>query len=88
MEMTEKFTIDLLVSNHFGVLNRITGLYAKRGYNIDSLVVRATGDPEISRMRIVSVGNADIQTQMVRQLRKLYDVRDVSLNRRAGSPGA
>jgi acetolactate synthase-1/3 small subunit len=75
----EKFTVELLVSNHYGVLNRITGLYARRGYNIDSLYVNETENPEISRMMIVSKGDEYIQTQMVHQLSKLYDVKEVTL---------
>ena len=49
----EKFTIELIVANRYGVLNRITGLYARRGYNIDSLNVNETADPQFSRMLIV-----------------------------------
>jgi len=75
----EKFTIELLVSNHFGVLHRITGLYNKRGYNIDSLHVNETENPERSRMLITSKGDDYIQTQMVRQLSKLHDVYEVIL---------
>ena len=75
----EKFSVELLVSNHYGVLNRITGLYARRGYNIDSLYVNETENPEVSRMMIVSKGDEYIQTQMVRQLSKLYDVKEVTL---------
>ncbi len=75
----DKFTIELLVNNHYGVLNRITGLYLKRGYNIDSLNVNETADPTISRMLIVSKGDEYIQVQMVRQLAKLYDVKEVTL---------
>ncbi|MCL2479374.1 MAG: acetolactate synthase small subunit [Treponema sp.] len=75
----EKFTVELLVNNQFGVLNRITGLYARRGYNIDSLHVNETENPEFSRMLIVSKGDEYIQTQMVRQLSKLYDVKEVTL---------
>ena len=75
----EKFTVELLVSNHYGVLNRITGLYARRGYNIDSLYVNETENPEFSRMLIVSKGDEYIQTQIVRQLSKLYDVKQVTL---------
>jgi len=81
--MEEKFTIELLVSNHYGVLNRITGLYARRGYNIDSLNVNETADPSLSRMFIVSRGNEYIRTQMVRQLSKLYDVKEVTLMTKA-----
>jgi acetolactate synthase-1/3 small subunit len=75
----EKFTIELVVSNHYGVLNRITGLYAKRGYNIDSLHVNETQNPERSRMLITSKGGKSVQTQVVRQLQKLYDVQKVVL---------
>ena len=75
----ERFTVELTVSNQYGVLNRITGLYAKRGYNIDSLHVNETENPLISRMLITSTGDEYIQTQMVRQLAKLYDVQDVIL---------
>ena len=75
----EKFTIELIVSNKYGVLNRITGLYAKRGYNIDSLYVNETENPEVSRMLITSQGDEYTQTQMVRQLEKLYDVQKVIL---------
>jgi acetolactate synthase-1/3 small subunit len=75
----EKFTVELIVSNHYGVLNRITGLYARRGYNIDSLYVNETENPELSRMMIVSKGDEYIQTQMVRQLSKLYDVKELNL---------
>lgn len=75
----DKFTIELIVANRYGVLNRITGLYARRGYNIDSLNVNETADPNFSRMLIVSRGDAAIQTQMVRQLSKLYDVKEVTL---------
>ena len=75
----EKFTVELMVSNQYGVLNRITGLYAKRGYNIDSLHVNETENPQVSRMLITSKGDEYTQIQMVRQLGKLYDVQDVIL---------
>jgi len=80
----DKFTVELIVSNHYGVLNRITGLYAKRGYNIDSLYVNETQNPEKSRMLITSKGNRYVQTQMVRQLQKLYDVDNVILMAQVG----
>ena len=75
----ERFIVELLVSNHCGVLNRITGLYAKRKYNIDDLTAHETRDPSFSVMRISSRGDAAIQCQMVRQLRKLFDVKSVVL---------
>jgi len=73
----EKFTVELLVANKYGVLNRITALYAKRGYNIDSLFVHATENPAVSRMLITSTGDTHIRTQMVRQISKLHDVQEV-----------
>ncbi|MDR0314319.1 MAG: acetolactate synthase small subunit [Oscillospiraceae bacterium] len=73
--MVEKFTIGIIVSNHFGVLNRVAGLYAKRGYNIDSLAVGETQDSMFSRMTIVSTGDKYMKEQVVRQLAKLYDVK-------------
>ncbi len=82
----EKFTVELIVKNRYGVLNRITGLYTRRGYNIDTLVVHETADPAFSRMIIVSKGDEYIQTQMVRQLDKLYDVEQVILMAAKASP--
>ena len=77
--MNEKFTVGIIVSNHFGVLNRVAGLYAKRGYNIDSLAVGETENPAYSRMTIVSTGDEYMKNQVHRQLEKLHDVKMVVL---------
>jgi len=77
--MNKKFTVGIIVSNHFGVLNRVAGLYAKRGYNIDSLAVGETENPEYSRMTIVSTGDEYMQSQVLKQLNKLHDVKMVKL---------
>ena len=77
--MSEKFIVGIIVSNHFGVLNRVAGLYAKRGYNIDSLAVGETENPAYSRMTIVSTGDEYMKNQVLRQLRKLQDVKMVVL---------
>ena len=77
--MNEKFTVGIIVSNHFGVLNRVAGLYAKRGYNIDSLAVGETENPAYSRMTIVSTGDEHMKHQVLRQLEKLQDVKMVRL---------
>ena len=77
--MTEKFSVGIIVSNHFGVLNRVAGLYAKRGYNIDSLAVGETEDPAYSRMTIVSTGDEYMRSQVLKQLEKLHDVKMVAL---------
>ena len=73
--MIERFTVGLIVANHHSVLNRIAGLYGKRGYNIDSLAVGETEDPRFSRMTIVSTGDEYIRSQVVKQLNKLHDVK-------------
>ena len=75
----DKFTVELLVANRYGVLNRITGLYARRGYNIDALHVNETENSQLSRMLICSRGDEQVQSQLVRQLSKLYDVKEVVL---------
>ena len=75
----ENFTVELTVANHCGVLNRITGLYAKCRYNIDTLAVQEWDDPALSVIRITSRGNELAPGQMVRQLRKLFDVKTVVL---------
>jgi acetolactate synthase-1/3 small subunit len=77
--MSEKFTVGIIVSNHFGVLSRVAGLYAKRSYNIDSLAVGETENPKYSRMTIVSTGDDYMKNQVVRQLEKLHDVKMVTL---------
>ena len=77
--MSKKFIVGIIVSNHFGVLNRVAGLYAKRGYNIDSLAVGETENPAYSRMTIVSTGDEYMRDQVLRQLEKLHDVKMVML---------
>ena len=69
-----KHTISVLVENRPGVLARIAGLFARRGYNIDSLAVSATEDPTVSRMTVVTMGDAMHLEQVTKQLNKLIDV--------------
>ena len=66
--------ISALVENHFGVLVRVAGLFSARGFNIDSLAVGETHDPNISRMTIVVHGDDRIIDQIMKQLEKLIDV--------------
>jgi acetolactate synthase-1/3 small subunit len=73
-----KNTISALVENHFGVLTRITSLFASRGYNIQSLTVGPTEDESASRMTIVVDGDAKIIDQVKKQLNKLVDVIKVN----------
>jgi acetolactate synthase, small subunit len=67
----------LLVDNTSGVLSRVSGLFSRRGYNIDSLTVGATTDPRYSRMTVVANGDELILEQIEKQLRKLIDVVDI-----------
>ena len=71
-------TISVLVANRFGVLSRVSGLFSGRGFNIDSLTVAETHDPEVSRMTIVTRGDDKIIEQITKQLNKLVDVIKVS----------
>lgn len=73
-----KHIISVLVENQFGVLARVAGLFSGRGFNIDSLVVAETDDPEVSRMTIVSTGDERILEQINKQLNKLINVIKVS----------
>ncbi|MSR77847.1 MAG: acetolactate synthase small subunit [Candidatus Omnitrophica bacterium] len=69
-----KHTVAVLVENSFGVLARVAGLFSARGFNIDSLAVGETHDPQISRMTIVAHGNDRVLEQIMKQLAKLIDV--------------
>ncbi len=69
--------IQLLVDNTSGVLSRISGLFARRGYNIESITAGVTSVPNITRITIVTAGDEDILDQIEKQVRKLVDVIDV-----------
>src|SRR5689334_17965302 len=69
-----RHTISVLVENKFGVLTRVAGLFSGRGYNIDTLNVGPTHDPDLSRMTIVTHGDEATLEQIVKQLNKLPDV--------------
>ncbi len=77
--MNEKRVFSVLVNNHFGVLTRVAGLFARRGYNIDSLTVGVTEDPEFSRMTIVASGSHAVFEQIGKQLDKLIDVKHIEV---------
>ena len=74
-----KWLISLLVSNHFGVLTRVTGLFSRRGYNIVSLSVGETHDPAFSRITIQTLADGAGVSQIMKQLGKLEDVKNVML---------
>ena len=69
-----KHTISVLVENHSGVLSRITGLFSRRGFNIESLAVGPTHDPAVSRITIVADGDEHTVEQIEKQLNKLIEV--------------
>ena len=73
-----RHTISILVENKFGVLSRISGLFSGRGYNIESLSVGETIDPQVSVMTIVTTGDDWIIEQITKQLNKLIDVIKVT----------
>ncbi|WP_103679290.1 acetolactate synthase small subunit [Alkalispirochaeta sphaeroplastigenens] len=69
-----KHTISVLVANRPGALIRISLVFARRGYNIDSLVVSPSSNPEYSMMNIVASGDEKTLDQILKQLNKLIDV--------------
>ena len=69
-----RHVLSVLVENQSGVLSRVSGLFSRRGYNIDSLSVGETEDPKISRMTIGVRGDDYILEQIKKQLNKLIDV--------------
>ncbi|MDM7911947.1 MAG: acetolactate synthase small subunit [Methanotrichaceae archaeon] len=73
-----KHTIAVIVENKSGVLTRIAGLFSRRSFNIDSLSVGATDNPEYSRMTITVHGGEDVLEQVIKQLSKLINVIRVS----------
>lgn len=70
----ERHVLSALVRNHPGVLSRVAGLFSRRGYNIESLTVGETDDPEFSRMTIAVRGDEATLEQIEKQLGKLYEV--------------
>src|SRR3954468_8383652 len=72
-----RHTISVMVENKFVVLTRIAGLFSGRGYNIDTLNVGPTHDPNTSRMTIVTRGDDATVSQIVKQLEKLVDAIQV-----------
>ena len=69
-----KYTLSVLVENHPGVLSKVSGLFSRRAFNIDSLAVGVTEDPSISRMTIVADGDEYIIEQVEKQLNKVIPV--------------
>lgn len=69
--------IQLIVDNTSGVLSRVSGLFTRRGYNIESITAGVTTDPRYTRITIVTSGDEDVLEQIEKQVGKLVDVRDL-----------
>jgi len=73
----KKKVFQILAENSSGVLSRISGLFSRRGYNIESITAGVTADPKVSRITIVASGDDEILEQIEKQLAKLVDVCDI-----------
>ena len=77
MDSAQRKVISLLVENHSGVLARVSSLFCRRGFNIDSLTVSATNDPTVSRIRVTVSGSGKELQQLVLQTERLEVTRQV-----------
>lgn len=68
------YIVGILVENHFGVLTRVTSMFRRRGFNIDSLTVGETESPQYSRITATFSGDESIKKQIISQLSKMPDV--------------
>lgn len=75
----KRFVIAVYVENKYGVLARVSGMFMRKGFNIDSLTVGETDDPNFSRITITVRGDDFLREQLINQLRKLVNVRKVLL---------
>lgn len=74
-----QFVIGVIVSNVSGVLSRVSGMFTRRGFNIDCLTVGETESKEFSRITVVFHGDDDIKHRIIKQLDKLHDVKEVQV---------
>ena len=74
-----RFVIAAYVENKYGVLTRVSGLFMRKGFHIDSLTVGETDDPAYSRITITHRGDDYAKEQLINQLKKLYNVKNVVL---------
>ena len=73
------FVIAVYVENKYGVLTRVTSMFTRRGFNIDTLTVGETEDPDYSRITISLSGTNSDRMQLLSQLKKLYNVKKVEV---------
>ena len=81
----QKKVFQILVDNTAGVLSRISGLFSRRGYNIESITAGVTSDPRYTRITIVASGDDVILEQIEKQVAKLVDVRNIKELKPEGS---
>lgn len=74
----KQFVISIRVSNKFGVLSRVSSMFSRRGFNIDSLTVSATETAGVSRMTITATGDDYARKQIILQLNRLHEVLEIS----------
>ena len=75
----QRFIVAILVSNTSGVLTRVSSMFTRRGFNIDSLTVGETESSEFSRITVTFRGDEPTKEQIVKQLAKLYDVKEIEV---------
>lgn len=75
----KNYTIAIIVSNLSGVLTRVTSMFTRRGYNIDTLTVGETEDPEFSRITVTVYTEESVCKQIVSQSKKMHDVKNVAV---------
>ena len=73
-----RHVISILLQNEAGALSRVASLFSTRGYNIESLSVAPTEDPQVSRLTLVSIGSDQVISQITQQLFKLVDVVNIA----------
>ncbi|MCD7774769.1 MAG: acetolactate synthase small subunit [Clostridiales bacterium] len=81
----DRYILAVLVKNHFGVLARVASMFRRRGFNIDTLTVGETEDPEYSRITVTFTGDDKIKNQIASQLMKMPDVENVVEHKRGSS---
>ncbi len=75
----KRSVIAVYVENKYGVVARVSGLFMRRGFNIDSFTGRETDDPRYSRITITLNGDDNTREQLINQLKKLHNVKNVKL---------
>ncbi|MBP0961629.1 MAG: acetolactate synthase small subunit [Oscillospiraceae bacterium] len=77
-----KHIFSILVNNKPGVMTRVSSMFTRRGFNIDTLTVGETESPEFSRITVSMIGDDYAKDQVVKQLSKLHDVKQVQVMER------